>query len=1376
MTGISGRRALALLASSALSALAANAAHAQDASPAIAEAPNGEGTITGRVYDAATGKSLHGAIVRVAGTSAQDYTTDDGRFRVVAPGGSATLEVEYVGLDKSSQTITVPAGGNVVANIGLTSKALSDEAIVVRAAATGQQLAINQQKTAMGIVNVVSEEVFGQMPDGNIGYAVQRLPGLSVDTDQSGEPTGINIRGIEADYNSFQIDGNRLPTTGGGRGFNTTTFAADGISTIEVIKAPTPDRDGDAIGGIVNVITRSAFERSGREIELQAGGVYSDLPDKWGHALTATYLDLLSVGGGDRNLGVSATVASYQTDRYSLNRDMDWVQVTPANNPELNLGQYDDPVWFMEASHWEYDTRVTQTTTANLGFDFRTDAFNSFYLRGFYSNAGQDGVKYETDIDIDTRFQDAVGGRKTYDELTPTSGRGTPGDDGSRGSRGWIGTADDRDTDLYSVNFGGKHEGTRSLLTYDLFYSRSKQKIRDDNELNFVMEPDDPWLRFEYQVLDVNRGEVIINQLDGGDPTDLSQVTEGELILNSSDRDEQVYSAKADYERSFDFGASVFTVKGGGKYYRSEAKLDQLSTVYSMDEAFPYAEVVVANDETLLGGKKYFDVIPANGVALLRSNPELFELEEEDSLEGSYFEDYDATEQTAAGYLMGTLRTGVHDPRRRALRARRLEEHQLPGQLPRRRAELHRSPAGRFLRLLAPRHPLPPRAHAQPDPARELQPQLRPPAARRADPGPLRQRGRRHRRRQPQPEARAVGQLRRPARILHRQRRALLGRAVLQGRGQLLVRPDLQLQRARRQRGADPRSRGPARIRSADERLERAELRHRDHRPPAPDLPAGRAARPQRRGQRDLLRQQGDLPQPRRRPRPAAPRLLRRAVHRHARMGVARLRYPRRLHLPRRLRRRPRRQHRERRVLRRRAAARRRGVVHAAQRAARLRQRDQPDQRAAGVLLGLPAVRRGREHLRPQVHPRSRIFVLKQGSIQMNTLSTRLRAALLAATLLVVPAAHAQDTGAQQQPAQAPAPQRAKNVILFLADAGGVSVLNAASLLGYGEPLKLHIQQWPHLGLSETSPVDQFVSDSANGMSSIVTGVKTRNGVISQAPAAVRGKQDGAPTKTLLEYAEQRGLRTAVVTTQSIADATPAANYAHSNDRGKWGEIFPQAFTPRFGDGVDVLFGAGRKKIGEQLAAAGTGFDQLTGQHNRPIYTTLAEVPASNQRPVVVGDTMDARAATLKALDLLQQSPTGYLLVVEWDAHTDDPREGLQHVVDFDKLVAEVEARVNLDDTLLLFTADHSFGLQVDGGKRGDDLLAGYDAWKASDSEAPIVRLENVLVNDTHTGEEVPALATGTGAERVRGYFPNTYLFKVMMDALGWQPDPAPAN
>lgn len=660
MTKRSVFRPCFLLASTALVALSAGAVQAQSlTASATTIAQAGQGTVTGRVFDAATGDSLRGAVVRVVGGTAQDVTTQDGRFQVVAPSGEVTLQVEYVGLDPAQVTVSVPSGGNATADVGLSTGAIQVADVVVRAAASGQALAINQQKTASGIVNIVSEEIFGQMPDGNIGNALQRLPGLSVDTDQDGSASGINIRGVEGDYNSFQVDGNRVPTSGGGRGFDTRQLAAGGVTRIEVIKAPTPDRDGDAIGGIINVVSRSAFQRSGRELSFESGGVYSDLPEKWGHEFDLKYSDIFSVGGGDRNLGVSVSLGSYKTNRYSLNRDMDWVQVTPENNPTLGLDQYDKPVWFMEASHWEYNTRVTDTNTISANFDFRTDEFNSYYLRLMYSEAERHGIAYETDVDIDTRFQDAVGGRKTYAELTPDHGQGTAGSNGSRGSRGWIGTEDQRQNALYTISFGGRHEAPNSVLTYDAFYSRNRENIISDNELNFLMEPDSPWLVFEYDLIDVSRGEVEITQLNG-DPSDLSLVTEGELILNTSVKTEELFGGKIDWERTFDVGPGVFTFKTGAKFNRSAPRFDRVASVYSMDEAFPYADIVVPNGDVLLGGLKYYDVIPAKGIALLRSNPGLFEYEEEDSLEDGNVADYDATEDTTAGYLMGTFRAGVH--------------------------------------------------------------------------------------------------------------------------------------------------------------------------------------------------------------------------------------------------------------------------------------------------------------------------------------------------------------------------------------------------------------------------------------------------------------------------------------------------------------------------------------------------------------------------------------------------------------------------------------------------------------------------------------------------------------------------------------------
>jgi len=350
--------------------------------------------------------------------------------------------------------------------------------------------------------------------------------------------------------------------------------------------------------------------------------------------------------------------------------------------------------------------------------------------------------------------------------------------------------------------------------------------------------------------------------------------------------------------------------------------------------------------------------------------------------------------------------------------------------------------------------------------------------------------------------------------------------------------------------------------------------------------------------------------------------------------------------------------------------------------------------------------------------------------------------------------------------------KRAKNVIVFLADAGGVPTLNAASIHGYDAPQKLFVQGWPNIALSDTSTASNWVSDSAAGMTAIVTGVKTQNGVISQGPDTVRGKKDGARLKTILEYAEEHGLSTGVLTNVNVADATPAACYSQVNDRRKHGEIFLQVFQPRFGDGVDVVMGIGRKPIYDGVTALGKNLDEVARNSKRPIYNALADVPADNLRPIVLLDKdMNVPEAARMALKALSKNRKGYFLMIEWDAHTDNPQRGLDNVVNLDKLIREIASTVDLKDTLLLFTADHSFELRSVGGKRGQPILTGYEEWKATHDAKEVVQIPALRVGHSHTGEEVLAAAQGPGADQVRGYIPNTKLFHVMMDAFGWKPD-----
>jgi alkaline phosphatase len=346
-------------------------------------------------------------------------------------------------------------------------------------------------------------------------------------------------------------------------------------------------------------------------------------------------------------------------------------------------------------------------------------------------------------------------------------------------------------------------------------------------------------------------------------------------------------------------------------------------------------------------------------------------------------------------------------------------------------------------------------------------------------------------------------------------------------------------------------------------------------------------------------------------------------------------------------------------------------------------------------------------------------------------------------------------------------PARARNVVLLLADAAGIPTLSAASIHGYGAPRRLFVQRMPHIGLAETSTASEFVTDSAAAMTAIVTGTRTHNGVIGQGADAVRGKKDGTPLKTILEHAEERGLATGVISNDSLAGATPAALYAKSNDRNKMADIFRQAFLSRYGDGIDVLIGSGRSSIVRALARQGDTLASLEDRHRRPVLDSLEKVDRRSTRAMVLLEDaeFDIAAAMQLAVDILSRNPNGYFLMVESDAHTDSIRRGLDRVVVFDKAIERMAPRVG-DDTLLLFTADHSFDIRVYSGNWGEPLLTGAAAERGAGALS--VRLPSVRMDDDHTGEEVLVAAQGPGSERVSGYMANTDLFTVMVSAFGW--------
>jgi alkaline phosphatase len=182
--------------------------------------------------------------------------------------------------------------------------------------------------------------------------------------------------------------------------------------------------------------------------------------------------------------------------------------------------------------------------------------------------------------------------------------------------------------------------------------------------------------------------------------------------------------------------------------------------------------------------------------------------------------------------------------------------------------------------------------------------------------------------------------------------------------------------------------------------------------------------------------------------------------------------------------------------------------------------------------------------------------------------------------------------------------------------------------------------------------------------------------------------------------------------------------------------------------------------------------DALAKTAGRTVYSKLEDVPLSDDRAIAVYDSgMDLRAAARIAIQKLSKNPKGFFLMIESDAHTDSPRAGISRLVDFDKLIREISELVNPEETLLLFTADHSFDFRLAGGSPDQTILTGLEEWEAQTPEVRKqgLRIPAMRMNNSHTGEEVLVAAKGPGADLVRGFMPNTRLFEIMLAAYGWK-------
>ena len=245
------------------------------------------GAIAGRVVHATTGRYLVNVRVTVEGTALETFTDELGAYRLAEiPAGSATLIAFFTGLTPSRTTIIVVASQTATHDVTLDSLRLAPtspttssptapsatEALKLAAfvVATTRELdaaalAINEQRFAANVKNVVSTDEFGAVAEGNVGEFLKFLPGVSVDY-VGGNARSISINGVPPDNVPVTLGGLSMASSSGdggrGRSFNMDFFSTNNLSRVEIEYSPTPESPGSALAGTVNLVPRSAFERT----------------------------------------------------------------------------------------------------------------------------------------------------------------------------------------------------------------------------------------------------------------------------------------------------------------------------------------------------------------------------------------------------------------------------------------------------------------------------------------------------------------------------------------------------------------------------------------------------------------------------------------------------------------------------------------------------------------------------------------------------------------------------------------------------------------------------------------------------------------------------------------------------------------------------------------------------------------------------------------------------------------------------------------------------------------------------------------------------------------------------------------------------------
>lgn len=554
------------------------------------------GTIAGRVIDSGSLEPLPGARVTLDGTTFVAATDRAGEFRIpqVAP-GRHRLVVSYLGYRAGGQEVPVAAGETVTVRIEMRiafaeNVDVDAEGSVIEA----QARALNQQRTAANITNVVSADQIGRFPDPNAAEATQRIPGVTIQRDQ-GEGRYVQIRGTDPRLNSMTINGERIPSPEGDvRQVALDVIPADLLQAIEVSKALTPDMDADAIGGAVNLVLKAA--PAGRRLQASLAGGFNDHANSFGQlngGLTA------SQRFADGKLGLLVSANGSDVNRGSENFEVVYDE-----------GDLDE----LQVRHYRIERK---RYGVNVAADYKASENTLFNLSGVYN--------YYSDQEFRRRLRNRVADDRIARDLKDRFVSQTIG----------------------NVSLGARHFLGGKELDYKLTWSRADEDRPDEQNSSFVQRR----VEFDPNVSPTTIDPDNIQANPQNESLSAFVLEDVELASNvTADRDlVGAVNLRLPLAARPGFTGSI---KIGGKYRDKRKSRD--NTVSDLDvESIRLDSVLGFQPPSVLDGRYTPGAFPDPG--RLRALPAGWDAELNHEEEAG---DYAAKEAVAAGYGMADLYFG----------------------------------------------------------------------------------------------------------------------------------------------------------------------------------------------------------------------------------------------------------------------------------------------------------------------------------------------------------------------------------------------------------------------------------------------------------------------------------------------------------------------------------------------------------------------------------------------------------------------------------------------------------------------------------------------------------------------------------------------